>query len=208
VEEGLRRLSGSDRVAYEQIVDVMVWRRFRDSILCRSGRTVADTVDRTLLTRLRFRTAGPLSGFGGETDPVLEALASLTPPPVAFEELRRHTDLGTEELVDALFDAARRGRVTMHLDPPRHTRADAERPRISALARLQAVDQQYCTTLLGGVVQPQGPVVRALIQFADGSRDREQLRTALVDAGGPRLEPEQLETALQEFAALALVEGG
>jgi len=208
VEEGLRRLSQSDRVAYEQIVDFLVWRRFRDSIVCRSGRSVAGTIDRALLTQLHFRPAGPLSGFGGERDPVLEALASATPPPIAFEQLLPQTDLGTEELTQYLFDTARRGRITMHLDPPRLGGADAERPRISALARLQAVDQKYCTTLLGGVVQLEGPVVRALVQLADGSRDFEQLRTDLAGLGGPLLEPEQLETALNELASLALVEAG
>ncbi len=208
VEEGLRRLSRSDRVAYEQIVDFLVWRRFRDSLLCRSGRSVAHTIDRALVPRLLFRPSGPLSGFSGERDPVLEALASLSPPPVAFEPLRPHTDCEPDELAQALFDGARRGRVTMHLAPPRIGGADAERPRVSALARLQAIDQKYCTTLLGGVVQPQGPVVRALLQFADGSRDREQLRADLAAAGGPLLEPGQLETALQEFAAMALLEAG
>jgi SAM-dependent methyltransferase len=208
VDEGLHRLSRSDRVAYEQIVDFMVWRRFRDSILCRAGLTVADAIDRTLLPRLHFRPSGPLRGFGDERDPLLEALASLTPPPAPFEPLLAHTGLEAEALAHALFDAARRGRVTMHLYPPRIGGADAECPRISALARLQAVNEKYCTTLLGGVVQPEGPVVRALLQFADGSRDRERLRADLAAAGGPLLEPGQLETALQEFAALALVEAG
>jgi SAM-dependent methyltransferase len=206
VEEGLRSLSQSDRVAYEQIVDFLVWRRFRDSILCRAGRNVADTIDRSLLTRLRFRPAGPLSGFTGEADPLLQELAVLAPPPVSFERLQANVDLGTEELAGALFDAVRRGRATMHLDPPRLGRAEAVYPRISALARLQATSEKYCTTLLGGVVQPEGPVIRALLDLADGSRDREQLRADLAGLGGPLLEPAQVDTALQEFAALALLE--
>ena len=208
VEAGLHRLSGSDRVAYEQIVDFLVWRRFRDSILCRAGRSVANTIDRSLLRRLRFRPFGPLSGFAGEPDPLLQTLAALAPPPVSFERLQANVDLGTEELENALFDAVRRGLATMHLDPPRLGTPEAMHPRISALARLQATREKYCTTLLGGVIQPEGPVVRALLDLADGSRDREQLRTDLAAAGGPLLEPEQLETALQEFAALALVEAG
>lgn len=206
VEEGLRELSGGDRASYEQIVDFMVWRRFRDSILCRAGRTAADTIDRTRVGQLRFRPAGPLGGFGSEPGPLLTALAALTPPPVPFERLRKDMEVGAADLAEALFDATRRGRVTMHLDPPRVGAAHADRLRVSALARLQAADQRYCTTLLGGVVELEGSVIRALLALADGSRDRDQLRVDLAAAGGPLMEPEQFDAALGELAALALVE--
>jgi cyclopropane fatty-acyl-phospholipid synthase-like methyltransferase len=206
VEEGLRRLSGGDRVAYEQIVDFLVWRRFRDSILCRAGRTVAETIERGRMTRLRFRPAGPLGGLGVEPDAVLTTLAGLSPPPVAFDRLAAQLEVGTTELADALFDAARRGQVTMHLDPPALGTPDAERPRISTLARLQAPQERYCTTLLGGVVELEGPVIRALLELADGSRDRDQLRADLAAIGGPSLDPEQLEDILRNLAAMALVE--
>jgi SAM-dependent methyltransferase len=208
VEEGLRRLSGGNRVAYEQIVDFLVWRRFRDSILCRANQTVADTIDRGRMTRLRFRPAGPLGGLGVEPDALLNALAGLAPPPVAFDRVQAELSVGTTDLADALFDAVRRGRVTMHLDPPPLGAADADRPRVSALARLQAPNERYCTTLLGGVVELEGPVIRALLELADGSRDRDQLRADLAARGGPLLEPEQLEAILRSLAWMALVEPG
>jgi SAM-dependent methyltransferase len=208
VEDGLRELSGGDRIAYEQIVDFMVWRRFRDSLLCRTGRTVGPTIDMDRLAQLRFRPSGPIGGLGGEADPLLTALAGCTPPPVGFQRLQ--TDLGVEAraLAEALFDAVRRGRVTAHLEPPALGRADTERPRMSALARLQARDHKYLTTLLGGVVELEGPVIRALLELADGSRTRDELRTAVAEAGGPLLDPAQLESALSNLAAMALIESG
>jgi SAM-dependent methyltransferase len=208
VEDGLRELSGGDRIAYEQIVDFMVWRRFRDSLLCHAGRTVGATIDLDRLVELRFRPAGPIGGFGGEEDPLVAALAARTPPAVEFRRLQIDVGVETGELANALFAGVRRGRVTAHLEPPVLGRADVERPRISALARLQAGDHQYVTTLLGGAVELEGPVIRALIALSDGSRDRDGLRTALAEAGGPLLEPAQLETALSNLAAMALIESG
>jgi SAM-dependent methyltransferase len=208
VEEGLQQLSGGDRISREQIVDFMVWRRFRDSLICRTGRAVSETIDRTRMTRLRFRPAGPLRGLGAEADTLLNALAARTPPPVPFESLRGDLGIGKEDLADALFDAVRRGRATMHLEPPMLGGADVERPRISALARLQAVDRRYCTTLLGGLVELEGSVIRALLALADGTRDHEQLRRDLAAGGAPLLEPEQLEAALRDLAAMALIESG
>lgn len=208
VEDGLRELSGGDRIAYEQIVDFMVWRRFRDSLLCRTGRTVSPAIDLDRLVSLRFRPSGPISGLGGAEDPLLIALAARTPPAIEFARLQADLGVETAELAKVLFDAVRRGRVTMHLEPPALGRADDERPRISALARLQAPHHKYITTLLGGVVELEGTVIRALLALADGSRDHERLRTNLADLGGPLLEPAQLEAALSNLAAMALIESG
>ena len=208
VEDGLQELSRGDRIAYEQIVDFMVWRRFRDSLLCRTGRTVGTAIDIDRLAELRFRLSGPIGGLGREGDPLLSALAARTPSAVGFRSLQTDLSIGARELAGALFDAVRRGRVTMHRDPPALGRADVERPRISALARLQAPDHKYVTTLLGGVVELDGPVIRALLILADGSRDRDGLRADLAEAGGPLLEPPQLEAALSNLAAMALIESG
>ena len=135
-------------------------------------------------------------------------VADGTPPPMAFDRVRAETGMDTTELADALFDAVRRGHATMHLDPPPLGGVDVERPRISALARLQAADQKYCATLLGGVVELEGPVVRMLLRLADGSRDRDRLRSDLAASGAPLLAPQQLDIALRELAAMALIESG
>lgn len=208
VEEGLRQLSGGNRIAYEQIVDFMVWRRFRDSLLCRAGPAVDASIALDRLTQLRFRPAGPLGGLGAESNRLLVALAARTPPAVAFERLQADLGVETTELAGALFEGVRRGHVTMHLDPPELGRADVERPRISALARLQARDQKYCTTLLGGLVELDGAVIRTLVGLADGTRDHEQLRADLAATGAARLEPHQFEDAMRTLGAMALIESG
>lgn len=207
VEEGLQQLSDGDRVAYEQIVDFMVWRRFRDSLLCRTGRAVEDRIDLERLTELHFRLAGPLGGLDCEPDAILIALAGRAPRAVPFAELRSQLGAGAGELAAALLDRARRGYLTMHLRPPELGRADVIRPRISALARLEAATgRRFCTTLLGGLVKLDGPVIRVLLGLADGNRDHDQIRHDLAAAGAPLLEPEQFESALREVAAMGLIE--
>ena len=207
VEEGLQQLTGGDRVAYEQIVDFMVWRRFRDSLLCRTTQAVTDRLDLDRLTELHFRLAGPLGGLDCEPDAILIALAARAPRAVPFAELRSELGAGAAELAGALLDRARRGYLTMHLRPPELARAEGQRPRISALARLEAATgRRYCTTLLGGLVKLDGPVIRVLLGLADGSRDHDQIRHDLAAAGAPLLEPEQFESALREVAAMGLIE--
>ena len=55
VEAELWRLAEGDRIAYQQFVDFMVWRRFRDSLLCHAGRDVSDHIDHSRMRALRFR---------------------------------------------------------------------------------------------------------------------------------------------------------
>lgn len=206
VEAALWRLAEGDRIAYHQFVDFMVWRRFRESLLCHAGRQVSDHVDASRLQALQFRPSGPVGEQDAEPDGILPALAAHSPRPVAFEQLRSNLRLDPEYLADMLLGLAQRGRLTMHLDPPALGSADVERPRVTALARLQATGGDYCTTLLGGVVKLDGSVIRVLLTLADGSRDRERLRSDLAVSGAPLIEPPQLEAALRDLAAMGLLE--
>jgi hypothetical protein len=207
VEQALWRLADGDRVAYHQIVDFMVWRRFRDSLLCHAGRSVSAHLELERVMQLRFRPAGPVDGLGSAPSPILMELTAKGPQPVAFEELQRAIGAEPDRLGAELLDAARQGRVTMHRDPPVLGNADVECPRVSALARRQAsIDSTYCTTLLGGMVKLDGSVIRVLLQLADGSRDREQIRADLAATGAPLLDPGYLDAALRDLAAMGLLE--
>jgi hypothetical protein len=100
------------------LVDFMLWRRFRDSLLCRAGRAVSDHFDRGRLRALRFRSSGPLAEQDARPNGILPTVAAHSPEPVAFEQLRKELDAVPERLAEALLDPARHGRVTMHLEPP------------------------------------------------------------------------------------------
>lgn len=206
VEAELWRLAEGDRVAYQQFVDFMVWRRFRDSLLSHAGRAVSDHVDRSRLQALRFRLSGPLAEQDARPNEILPTLAAHSPAPVAFEQLRAELGADPRDLADALLDLARHGRVSMHLEPPALGDDAATHPRVTALARRQAIDGDFCTTLLGGIVRLDGSVIRMLLQLTDGTRDRDRIRAELVQMSGTALAPQQLEAALHDLAAMGLLE--
>jgi SAM-dependent methyltransferase len=206
VEQELWRLAEGDRVAYQQFVDFMVWRRFRDSLLCHAGRDVSNHIDHSRLRALRFRPSGPLGEEDVQTSEILPALAAHAPKPVAFEQLRAEIGVDPDRLGDALLDLARRGRVTMHLEPPTLGDAGVTQPRVTALARRQAIDGDFCTTLFGGIVRLDGAVIRTLLTLTDGSRDRDQIRAEIARASGTALAPQQLDAALHDLAAMGLLE--
>jgi hypothetical protein len=184
----------------------MVWRRFRDSLLSHVGRAVSVHIDHRRLRALRFRLSGPLSEQDARSNEILPTLAAHSPRPVAFEQLRTELSADPDRLAEALLDLARRHRVTMHLAPPPLGDAGGRRPRVTGLARRQAIDGDFCTTLFGGMVRLDGSVIRALLALTDGSREREQIRAELAQASGTNLAPHQLDAALEDLAAMGLLE--
>ncbi len=123
-----------------------------------------------------------------------------------FEQLRTELAADPDQLSAALLDLARRGRVTMHLEPPPIGDAGVAHPCVTALARRQAIDGSFCTTLFGGIVRLDGTVIRTLLTLTDGSRDREQIRAEIARTSGTALAPQQLDAALHDLAAMGLLE--
>jgi SAM-dependent methyltransferase len=206
VEKELWRLAEGGRIAYQQLVDFMVWRRFHASLLCHAGRDVTHDLNRSRLRSLRFRPSGPVVEQDAPSNEILPTLAAHSPQPVAFEQLRTELGADPESLVDALLDLARRGRVTVHLEPPAIGDANVAQPRVTALARRQAIDGDFCTTLFGGIVRLDGSVIRTLLTLTDGTRDRDQIRAELARTSGTELAPQQLEAALHDLAAMGVLE--
>ena len=206
VEAELWRLAEGDRVAYQQFVDFMLWRRFREALLCHAGRAVNDHFDQGRMQTLRFRPSGPVSEQDDQPMAILPTLAAHAPQPVPFDRLRAELDVDPEPLGRALLDLARRGRVAMHLEPPALGDADVALPRVTGLARMQAIDGDYCTTLFGGFVRLDGSVIRTLLKLADGTRNREQILAEVASASGTAVAPQQLDAALRDLAAMGLLE--
>jgi SAM-dependent methyltransferase len=204
-EASLWELAGGDPIGYHQLMDFMVWRRFRDSLLCHAGREVAHHLMPARLLDLRLRPAGPLDP--SENEPVLAALATHAPHPVRFDALAGQLGADAHGLAAALLGLAQRSRVTVHFEPPVLGTAQPERPTVSRLARRQAATgSPFCTTRLGGIVKLDGDVIRSLLGLADGTRDRAQIRADLHSGGGPQLAPAQLDQALKDLAAMGLLE--
>jgi Arc/MetJ family transcription regulator len=104
-----------------------------------------------------------------------------------------------------MIGALRLGLVTAWLEPPRAVGA-GERPRASALARMQARDRRPVTSLFHTVVMLDDAGAQ-LLDLLDGTRDAEAVRTALREAVGVDLAPEALDANLRALAAAGLLEG-
>jgi SAM-dependent methyltransferase len=208
VEAFVAEASGGDRVAREQYFDFLVVRRFRHSMLCHAGRTMADGIDVGAVPRLLIEAAG--EGDEREPSPLLAtALAALSsaPRPVAFSALRESLDAPEGALAEALVEGFHADRVAFHAVPPPGVLEPGPHPRASPLVRSQVRPGALLTALTNHVVRINDEPTARLLWLLDGTRDREAIRRDFeaVDLGP--LSPEALDDALSHFArAMLLVE--
>jgi SAM-dependent methyltransferase len=143
------------------------------------------------------------------TDPfakaVLATLAERYPDRLAFDELLSQSreragvatgpgasgdaDGGTgggeaDRLAQLLWHCCTGGMVSLHVVPAPLVREAGPKPEVSAVARLQARDQPDVSSLVHRTVRLDDDLVRRMLPFLDGTRDREALQaewSALVD---------------------------
>jgi methyltransferase-like protein len=125
-------------------------------------------------------------------------------------------------LAHLLADGYRYGLVELLADPPRFTRAVSDKPKLSALARLQLEQGlEMLTSLRPSIVRMENPVSREMLRLLDGTRDRVALLDDLTKraSGDPRfLKPgdspktkewwrEKIESQLDQGLAQAAMNG-
>ena len=118
-------------------------------------------------------------------------LGALWPQCIHFRELLEHSmaELGrsgaeetaedTENLAAALVQAHEAGFVEFRMHRAPFITEPGERPRASALARLQLSYGDRVTTMLHHVAHMQDPIGRELLRLMDGTRDRAALKAGL-----------------------------
>ncbi len=204
VEPRVRELAGGDRLALEQYVDFLLGRKFRQSLLCHEQAGAAFDPG-----RIRLLGAASAESAVEHPDPLVaplvEILSRRFPEAPAFEDLRRALGAGAAETERALWAAVDADLVALHVHAPVYAAAAGERPRASALARLQARAAIDVTSLRHENVRMEEPAARLLLELLDGTRDRAALRADLAVAGGPDLPPDALEASLADLGALGLL---
>jgi SAM-dependent methyltransferase len=145
----------------EQYRDFALMRSFRQSLLCRAEVSLNRDVTAALMPRFLFSAADPR----GARSPVTAALADAYPLPLPFEELLPYdTDPAA-----ALFALWERGAVHLHVfDFPCEETVTA-RPRATRLARYQAAQSRFVTSVCHHLVELDDPD-RQLVQRLDGRR--------------------------------------
>ena len=206
VVERLDAIAAGDRIAREQYQDLLLFRRFRSTLLCHAGTDVAEDFQPGSLRTLLFTARPP------DPDAPLdlrrraqELLADARPDAIPFEELRAALDADADELVEAIMDAMRELAIGPRVAPPARALVPGERPLASALARWQIERQPEVTTLLHAVVRIDDEAGQTLLRLLDGTRTREEICRDLAAAGGPELAPEQLDLNLRSLGELGLL---
>ncbi len=198
--EALRE--AGDDVRREQYLDFLKGRSFRQTLLCaaseRVDRTPRPEVVRRLAVSCPARRAG--DAFEGPSGSMLR-----TDDPAVIAALERVGDawpsavwareLGPVE--DALVQAYAANFLELHACPPRVASRPPERPRVSALARVQAARGELVTNLRHRSVRLEDEPGRRLVTLLDGARDRAALAAELPAEG--------LERSLEGLARLALL---
>jgi hypothetical protein len=190
VDEQLDAIAGGDRVTWEQYGDVLAGRQFRQTLLCRAGAPLDDTVDPSRLARLWFAATDDAApeGNGSAGPGALALLLARRPQALSCPELLAL--LGTDDAAAVcreLWLGVRAGKVALSAAAPRAARAARERPEASALARWQAARGPELTSLRHDAVRLDDPFGRMLVRLCDGGRDRAALVDGLVAAVGREL---------------------
>lgn len=219
--EALRSVA-SDRIELEQYVDFFVPRRFRQTLLVRSGRTV-EPPDLARLATAWFSAGLSLREVAPEPGPVtsvrfemrggqalttafgpgvraLRHLIAATPRRLAFGELVDLIgDVGrwkTADLLRFLFEAASGGVVEWTAFGPGPAVLPGERPIAFAPARVLSGAAVELPTAGHRVVQIPEAEPRQLLGLCDGTRTRDQLLRKLKEADGQ--EPATGGAAIQD----------
>jgi SAM-dependent methyltransferase len=216
-------LAVEDPVLRDQYLDFLKGRMFRQTLLCRAEASVDRSPRAAVVERLAFASpavrseepaadgrvvfAGP-SGSTLSTDhpavvAALEHAAECWPAALWV----RDADGDRAALSDALLRGFAANVVHLHACPPRLSRHPGDRPEASPLARLQAADGDFVTSLRHRSVRLDDELARRLVTLLDGTRDRAGLATALrphTDLADAELDA-ALEHALAGLARLALL---
>ena len=208
VEAQLDAISGSDRIAREQYQDLLLFRRFRSTMLCHdSVEVAADLVPDTLRT-LQFTARSPEDDTPmGLRRRAQQLLADERPAVLPFDELRERLGASDDELLEAIMEGMRGLTIGPRVEPPARGLVPGDRPLASALARWQIERQPEVSTLLHGMVLIEDQLSQVLLRLLDGTRDRDEIRRDFAAAGGPELTPEQLELSLSSLGDLGLLHG-
>jgi SAM-dependent methyltransferase len=212
VEDPLRR---------EQYLDFIKGRMFRQNLLCHAE-TVIDRRPRPeVVERLAFSSpavpGGPPDGGGRVVFQGPTGTSLTTDQPAVIGALERgaerwpgavwvrdlpETDRGV--VCEALLGGFAANLISLHASPPRVAHQPGERPEASPLARRQAAEGEFVTTLRHRSVHLEDDLGRRLITLLDGTRDRAALAAEMRPYADGEVET-ALERSLDGLARLALL---
>lgn len=212
-----RALGAMDRLAREQYLDFLGFRRYRESLLCHAGALSSFVVrpERALplhavaTAQLRLAAPSAEAPVEGEGGALRERLRGAFPQSIPVAELvlapQRAPAAGDRPLVQAVVEAYVARDLDLRVEPVAAVAVPGERPEAFAAARWLAREHAVVPSVYQEVVRLGAPLVRRLVAGLDGTRTRGELIAFLDDPAlavdpGPRL-----ETLLRQLGASALL---
>ena len=212
VEDPLRR---------EQYLDFIKGRMFRQNLLCHAETQIDRRPRPEVVERLAFSSpavpGGPPDGGGRVVFEGPTGTSLTTDQPAVIGALERgaerwpgavwvrdlpETDRGV--VCEALLGGFAANLISLHACPPRVAHRPGERPEASPLARRQAAEGEFVTTLRHRSVHLEDDLGRRLITLLDGTRDRAALAEEMRPYADGEIET-ALERSLDGLARLALL---
>ena len=200
VRQTLAESVGDDLIAYQQYIDFLMFRGFRETLLCHEE--VELRRDRLTESMGEMWAASPLRKFGEAEDgapefrmphgagnirtgnaaivAALEHLQGIWPKGERFDELLKAmpaSSANRNELEGALLSVASMGLLDLRTREVKVAAHVSARPEASRLARMEAQDGDVMSTLLHRSIHMEDNLARRFIQLLDGTRDH----GALVD---------------------------
>lgn len=195
-----------DPLAREQLADVLGFRQFRASVLCRDDAPLGALPDLGAWLR-DLRLAAPPGDAEGDT--AVRWLRERWPADATFDEVAGATKASAASLVEHV----RTGRVQLRPRAlPIATSSAIERPAVAELSRFEARNVPFVTTPLHEYA-PLDSFHAALIAHLDGTRTRTAIADALAEdvlagrlkvAGGATPTREQLRAGLPSLVDAGL----
>jgi SAM-dependent methyltransferase len=219
IRPAIENAAGEDIVRYEQMLDFVRLRMYRETLLCRAECGVQRDFSMENLRRLQF--ASPVTSAAGEkagakafTLPggikmesihtgvisLLEALEAAWPRTLSFDEIEPCLEENGIKLEGAgatlLVRLAVAKFLELHAWRPALASAVSAQPRASASSRQEARRKTFATTLLHGKISLDDAVLRRFLNLLDGTRDRSALLEGL-KTEFPEMPEEELETGME-----------
>ena len=216
-----------NRIAWEQYLDFLKCRRFRQTLLCHAEVSLqvkpGAEVIRSFHLASMAKAASPNANlsdrsvvkFSGKKTASVETnlpsakaalarLGSIWPQALRLEELGEAND---PALCEVLFQTYRTGLLELHTHHPTYSTTPSERPVASPLARWQLQNGLNATSAWHQSVEVGDAIGKFLIGLLDGSRDRAMLVDELRRFGGTLTGnvEEQLERNLRMIARFGLL---
>lgn len=217
-------LTIADPLAREQYLDFLKERMFRQTLLCHAPIAIDRAPRPERLEALaasaplrwsepdddgRLTFAGPGGAHLTTDHPVvvgaLQQLGDAWPAAPRVTELAPAGELAT--VCDALLRCYAANLVRLHVHPPAVSTVAPPRPRVSALARLEAAQGEMLTTVRHTGLRLDDDLGRRLVTLLDGTRDRAELLEQLQPSAATGREElaSGLEQSLQRLARAGLL---